>query len=242
MKQLSLFCFSLFFASVSISFAQRSNALNAAEKKEGWMLLFDGKTLNGWHKYGGKPAGSAWKVEAGELFLDPTQKKDWQIKDGGDIVTDKSFKNFHLKLEWKIAQNGNSGIMFYIHEDSVKYVWPWMSGMEMQVLDNAGHPDSKIVKHRAGDLYDLIACSQETARPFGEWNEVEIRSVNGQLDFWLNGTNVVSTTLWGDQWKKLIAGSKFAKMPGFGTYQEGKIGLQDHGDKVSFRNIKIREL
>jgi hypothetical protein len=117
-----------------------------------------------------------------------------------------------------------------------------MTGPEMQVLDNVGHPDSKIIKHRAGDLYDLISCSQETVRPFGEWNQVEIRCLNGKLDFWLNGTNVVSTKLWGDEWKKMIAGSKFAKMTGFGTYQEGRIGLQDHGDKVSFRNIKIRTL
>lgn len=242
MKRIYLFCLVIFSCWVNISFAQRINSLSAAEKKEGWTLLFDGKTLKGWHKYGGKPAGSAWRAEEGELSLDPSQKNDWQVKDGGDIVSDQSYKNFHLKLEWKIAQNGNSGIIFYIHEDSTKYTWPWMTGPEMQVLDNVGHPDSKIIKHRAGDLYDLISCSQETVRPFGEWNQVEIRCLNGKLDFWLNGTNVVSTQLWGDEWKKMVAGSKFAKMTGFGTYQEGRIGLQDHGDKVSFRNIKIRTL
>ena len=242
MKNIFFFFVALILIPFNSLNAQRDNKLTAEEKKEGWTLLFDGKSLQGWHKYGGKPVGSAWKVSDGELYLDPSQKKDWQIADGGDIVSDRAFKNFHLKLEWKIAQNGNSGIMFYIHEDSTQYIWPWMSAPEMQVLDNEGHPDSKIIKHRAGDLYDLISCSQETVRPFGQWNQVEIRSLNGQLDFWLNGVNVVSTTIWGDNWKKLIAASKFAKMKGFGTYQEGRIGLQDHGDKVSFRNIKVREL
>lgn len=221
---------------------QKANTLSRDEKKEGWTLLFDGKSVSGWHKYGGKPVGGAWKVEEAALVLDPTHKNDWQVLDGGDIVTDRVFKNFHLKLEWKIAQNGNSGIMFYIHEDTAKYKWPWMSAPEMQVLDNNGHADSKIIKHRAGDLYDLIACKEETVRPYGEWNQVEIRCVNGQLDFWLNGVNVVSTQLWGEEWKKMIAGSKFAKMNGFGAYSQGKLGLQDHGDKVWYRNIKVREL
>lgn len=218
------------------------NSLSNKERKEGWELLFDGKSTKGWHKYGGAPIGSAWKVAEGNLYLDPTVKEDWQIKGGGDIVSDKKYKNFHLKLEWKIAQNGNSGIMFYIHEDSVKYRWPWMTAPEMQVLDNVGHADGKIKKHRAGDLYDLVSCSQETVLPFGQWNSVEIKSVEGKLNMWLNGVNVVSVQLWGEDWKKLIAGSKFATMEGFGMYQEGHIGLQDHGDQVWFRNIKIRKL
>jgi len=232
----------LVFFTTSLIAQQKPNVLSRDEKKEGWTLLFDGRSATGWHKYGGKPVGAAWKVEDGVLFLDPIQKKDRQFLDGGDIVTDRDFKNFHLKLEWKIAQNGNSGIMFYIHEDTATYIWPWMSAPEMQVLDNKGHPDSKIIKHRAGDLYDLISCKEETVRPFGEWNQVEIRAVNGQLDFWMNGANIISTQLWGDQWVKLIAGSKFAKMKGFGMFQQGKLGLQDHGDKVWFRNIKVREL
>jgi hypothetical protein len=235
--------FFLFFViTLGAAAQQKPNTLSRDERKEGWMLLFDGKSTNGWHKYGGKPVGAAWKVEDGMLLLDPTQKNDWQVLDGGDIVTDKSFKNFHLKLEWKIAQNGNSGIMFYIHEDTAKYKWPWMSAPEMQVLDNNGHADSKIIKHRAGDLYDLLSCKEETVRPHGQWNQVEIRCVDGQLDFWLNGVNVVATQLWGENWRRLIAGSKFAKMSGFGTYQQGKIGLQDHGDLVWFRNIKVRAL
>jgi len=218
------------------------NVLTDQQKTEGWQLLFDGESTNGWHKYGGKPVGSAWKVADGALYLDTTIKENWQIKDGGDIVSDSAFENFHLKLEWKIAKDGNSGIMFYVHEDTVKYKWPWETAPEMQVLDNNGHPDSKIIKHRAGDLYDLISCSKETVKPAGEWNLAEVKCLNGKLDLFLNGENVVSTTLWDDNWKKLVAGSKFVEMPDFGTYKKGKIGLQDHGNAVWYRKIMIKKL
>lgn len=218
------------------------NQLSEEQVKEGWQLLFDGTSLAGWHKYGGKPVGKAWKVADGTLYLDTASKKDWQIQDGGDIVSDSSYGDFHLKLEWKIAKDGNSGIMFYIHEDTAKYEWPWNTGPEMQVLDNSGHPDSKIIKHRAGDLYDLISCSKETVKPAGEWNLAEIKSQQGKLELYLNSELVVSTTLWDDAWKKLVAGSKFKAWPDFGTYKSGKIGLQDHGNMVWYRNIMIRKL
>jgi len=214
--------------------SQQMNSLSKQEEKDGWQLLFDGKTTNGWHKYGGAAVGSSWQVVDGMLHFDPTGKN------GGDIVTDSEFENFHLILEWKISQNGNSGIIFYVHEDE-KYEWPWETGPEMQVLDNNGHSDAKIYKHRAGDLYDLIACSKETVKPYGEWNQAEIKCVGGKLDFYLNGENVVSTTLWDDNWKNMVANSKFKTMPGFGTYKKGKISLQDHGDKVWYRNIRIRQ-
>jgi Domain of Unknown Function (DUF1080) len=222
-----------------------TNMLTDAQKEEGWQLLFDGQTTKGWHKYGGAAVGSAWKVADGTLYLDTTirdEKNNWQIKDGGDIISDEEFENFHLKLEWKIAKDGNSGIIFFIHEDSAKYQWPWMTGPEMQVLDNNGHADAKIPKHRAGDLYDLIACSKETVKPHDEWNLAEIKAEKGKLDFYLNGENVVSTTLWDESWKKLVAGSKFKQFPGFGTYNKGKIGLQDHGNTVWYRNVMIKRL
>ncbi len=219
-----------------------NNKLTDQQTADGWQLLFDGESIKGWHKYGGQPAGSAWKIADGTIYLDTAVKENWQVKGGGDIVTDDEYENFHLKLEWKISQNGNSGIMFYVHEDSAKYKWPWETGPEMQVLDNEGHRDAKINKHRAGDLYDLISCSKETVKPHGEWNQVEIKCVGGKLDFWLNGESVVSTTLWDDTWKKLVAGSKFVKMPDFGTYKKGRIALQDHGDMVWYRNIMIRKL
>ena len=219
-----------------------ANNLSSGEKKDGWHLLFDGTTTKGWHKYGGGPVGSAWKVREGYLCLDTSIKENWQIKEGGDIVSDEEYENFDLQLEWKIAKDGNSGIMIYIHEDKSKYNWPWETGPEMQVLDNNGHPDAKIIKHRAGDLYDLISCSKETVKPYGEWNLAEVKSLNGKLDLYLNGENVVSITLWDDNWKKMVANSKFKNMPGFGTYPKGRIGLQDHGNEVCFRNIKIRKL
>ena len=216
--------------------APAMNTLTKEETKEGWELLFDGMSTKGWHKYGNKPVGNAWKVADGTLYFDAANKEQ-----GGDIVTDEDFDNFHLKYDWKISVNGNSGVIFYAQEDS-KYTWPWETGPEMQVLDNNGHPDAKIVKHRAGDLYDLISSSKEPVKPAMEWNTAEIKSVNGKLDLYLNGENIVSTTLWDDNWRKLIAGSKFKSRPDFGKYQKGKLGLQDHGNNVWFRNIKIRRL
>lgn len=218
------------------------NRLTKQERTDGWVLLFDGLTTRGWHKYGGKVVGSAWKVDEGALYLDTTGKDNWQIKGGGDIMTDDVFDDFHLKLEWKIAKNGNSGIMFYAQEDTAKYRWPWETAPEMQVLDNNGHPDAKIIKHRAGDLYDLISAKPETVREAGQWNQVEIKCLNGHLDFWLNGINVVSINLWDDNWKKMVAASKFAGMRDFGKFRSGHIALQDHGDMFWYRNIKIRKL
>ncbi len=207
-----------------------------------WVTLFDGKTTNGWHKYGGGPVGSAWKIADGALYLDATDKENGKIKNGGDIATDEEFENFDLKLEWKISKGGNSGIMFCVHEDTTKYKMPYETGPEMQILDNEGHPDGKIKKHRAGDLYDLISCSKETVKPVGEWNRVEIKLLNGQLDFFLNGENVVSTTMWDDNWNKMVANSKFKTMPGFATFRKGRVDLQDHDFTVWYRNIMIKKL
>lgn len=219
----------------------KNNTLSPREQTQGWKLLFDGETTKGWHSYNKEEAGSAWVVKEGVLFLDTTKKEGWQTSGGGDLVTAGTYKNFHLKLEWKIAEGGNSGIIFLLQEDK-KYDYSWLTGPEMQIVDNAKHPDGKLVKHQAGDLYDLIACSQKTVKPAGEWNLAEIIVKDGGLTLMLNGVKVVSTTLWNDAWKKLVAGSKFNEMPDFGKFMSGKIALQDHGDMVSFRNIKIKEL
>jgi len=219
-----------------------SVALSQQEKEQGWKLLFDGHSLNGWHGYGRTDVPKAWKAEGGVLHLDAASKKSYSTNEGGDIVTNEDFDNFDLKLEWKISPKGNSGIIFYVKEDKAKYSESYMTGPEMQVLDNERHPDSKIIKHRAGDLYDLITSNPETVKPALEWNHVEIISKDGNLELYLNGSKVVQTTLWNDAWKKLVAGSKFKDMPDFGKFKSGHIGLQDHGNKVWYRNIKIKNL
>lgn len=217
----------------------QTNQNVSASSKKGWQKLFDGKSTSGWHTYGKQNAGAAWKVDNGALYLDAKNKTK---ESGGDLVTNEEFSNFHLKLEWKISKNGNSGIIFFVNENLSKYPASYNTGPEMQVLDNDGHADGKIHKHRAGDLYDLIASSSEPVKPVGQWNKVEIIANKGKLDFFMNGIKVVSTTMWDEQWKKMVAGSKFKTMPGFSIYQSGKIALQDHGDEVWYRNIQIKRL
>jgi hypothetical protein len=204
-------------------------------KSDTWVRLFDGKTTTGWHGWKQDKAGAAWKVEDGTLHLDPS------IKEGrGDLVTNEEFENFDLKLEWKISEGGNSGVIFYVNENP-KYEDTYNTGLEMQVLDNDKHSDGKIPKHRAGNLYDLVA-GPDNVVPVGQWNKVEIIANHGHLKLFLNGVNVVTTTLWDDNWKKLVAGSKFKQWPDFGTFTKGHVALQDHGNNVWFRNIVIKKL
>jgi hypothetical protein len=215
---------------------QAQNVLTDQEKKDGWTLLFDGKSTAGWRNYKNNKVSDRWKVSNGELYLDKT------VTTGtGDIITDKEYKDYELSIDWKIAPCGNSGIIFNVVEDE-KYENTYNTGPEMQVLDNSCHPDAKIVKHRAGDLYDLISCSKETVKPAGEWNQVRIVSKNAKMEFWLNGTKVVQFTMHTPEWDAMVAKSKFNTMPGFGKALKGHIALQDHGDAVWFRNVKIREL
>ncbi len=207
-----------------------------------WINLFDGKTTNGWHSYGEKTAGTAWKAIDGALVFDPTAKVNG--KGGGDLVTNEGFDSFHLQLEWKIAKNGNSGIIFFVQDNPAKYDYTFHTGPEMQVLDNDGHADAKIVSHRAGNLYDLIVGKEGHVKPFGEWNKVDIISSKGILELKMNEVTIVKTHLGDDSWKELIRRSKFARgeTPDFGKVFSGHIALQDHGDQVSYRNIRIQKL
>jgi len=219
--------------------AQAHNHLTDAEKKDGWKLLFNGTSTVGWHTYNKKTFGPAWRIVDGTLFCDSTVK----IPKGeeGDICTEKEYENFDLKYSWKIAKNGNSGVIFLVQE-SEKLNAPYLSGPEMQVLDNDGHPDGKIHKHRSGDLYDLIASSSEPVHPVGEWNDSEIKLDHGKLSLYLNGVNVVSTTLWDADWDALVKGSKFSQWPTFAKSRKGHIDLQDHHCDVWFRDIKLKTL
>lgn len=207
--------------------------------QKGFKPLFDGKTTKGWHSYGKTSAGTAWKAENGILYFDTEAAKNGE---GGDLVTNAEFENFHLKLDWKVSPNANSGIIFYINENPQKYKSTYSTGLEMQILDNDGHHDGRITKHRAGDLYDLIQSKSEPVKAVGEWNTAEIISKDGKLTLILNNVVVVETVLWDENFKKLITGSKFASWPDFGTFKKGRIALQDHSSAVWFRNIKIKEL
>lgn len=209
--------------------------------KKGWKKLFDGKTKNGWHVYNNEGTGESWKVMDGILFFDVDTEKNPKVKKGGDLTTDLEYENYHLSLEWKISEGGNSGIIFGVKEEP-QYKKSYNTGMEMQVLDNEKAADAKNPRHRAGDLYDLIKCNRETAKPAMEWNHAEIIYVNKALTLKLNGETVVTTTVGDEQFNQLVAGSKFKTWPGFAKYSKGKISLQDHGNPVWFRNIKIKQL
>jgi hypothetical protein len=232
----------LFFLCSSLKINTMKNSLSPTEKDSGWEILFDGKSTDKWHNYGKQNVGNEWKIEDGVLHLDASAKD----KEGGDLVTNEEYGNFDLKLDWKISEKGNSGIIFYVHEDAAKYPETYQTGIEMQILDNGtptrlGQPDGKLYTHRAGDLYDLLA-SKEVAKPLGQWNQVEIKSVNGKLDFYMNGVHTLSTHIWDDNWQKMVAISKFKKMSDFASFKKGKIALQNHGDDVWFRNIRIKRL
>ncbi len=204
--------------------------------QKGYQQLSNQKTITGWHTYNKTGVGAAWTVNDGVFHLDPTVKGG-----GGDLVTDKEYGNFDLKYDWKVAPGSNSGVIFYVHEDK-KYGATYSTGIEMQVIDNDGHEDGKNPKHRAGDLYDLLSSSSEPVKPVGEWNMARIISDNGNLTFYLNGVQIVKTTMWDASWDKLVAGSKFANWADWGTFHKGKIALQDHGGEMWYKNISIKEL
>lgn len=216
--------------------AQTNNELTAKEKKEGWHLLFDGKTTDGWHSYLKPAAGKPWTVKDGILQLDPAVKEE-----RGDIVTDKEYQNFEFSIDWNISEEGNSGLIFLVHEDKA-YDATYLTGPEYQLLDDKKAEDNKQANHLAGSLYDIIAPAKAAENPAGEWNHTVIRMKDGELTFWLNGVQTVKTHLWDANWPSLVAKSKFKNWKGFASFHKGHIALQDHGHHISFRNIKIRDL
>ena len=231
---------------------QKHNTITEAEIVDGWELMFDGQCTGNFRKYGDTVIGKAWVIKDESLHLTVGAKNDYQTMDGGDIVYQdfdgsiREFENFHFKGEWKIAERGNSGIIYLVHEDE-RYSDSWMTGLEMQVLDNGtdsteGHPDAAIYKHRAGDLYDINAAPEGAAKLAGEWNQFEIIVQDGHLTQILNGVVTVDRQLFDDQWRADVAASKFYEYPGYGTYAKGGIALQDHGDNVWYRNLKIKSL
>ncbi|MEN9360353.1 MAG: hypothetical protein RL095_1888 [Verrucomicrobiota bacterium] len=180
--------------------------------------------------------------EAG-LKADSWVEKDgvisWNKRGAKDLISTKSYGDFELELEWNIAEGGNSGIFFRGDAKSNPY---YQTALEMQVLDNVKHPDNKIPSHLAGSLYDMIAADPKLAKPAGEWNQVRILCKGTHIETWLNGVKTAELDIGSDKWQELLGKSKFKTWKGFGTAAAGPIGLQDHGDKVSYRKIRIREL
>ncbi len=212
------------------------------ENEKEWESLFDGKTLNGWHRFNRKGVKSIWTAKKGVLTFDPTLRPKGDYVH--DIVTDKIFKSFQLSIEWNISEGGNSGIFWGVQEGA-NILNPYSSGPEIQVLDNERHSDAKAnPKFReAGALYDLVQPSKDVCKPAGQWNHVLLtidhNKNEGSVE--LNGTKIVEFPLRGEKWDAMVYNSKFkdkCDFKRFARLRTGKIGLQDHGDKVSFRNIK----
>jgi hypothetical protein len=210
------------------------NTLTEKEKADGWKLLFDGKSTKSWHKYKGKEVGDRWKVVDGTLSL---VHKDG--KNGGDIVTDDMFDNFELSIEWKVTEGANSGIMYRVEESEDS---PGFTGPEYQILDNAKHPDGRKKETSAASCYGLYAPIEDATKTVGEWNLARIVVKGDHVEHWLNGKKVVEYEFGSDDWNKRVAASKFKEFKRFGLIKKGEIDLQDHGDDVSYRNIKIRTL
>jgi hypothetical protein len=224
-------------------YAQKPNTLTSKEKKEGWVLLFNGKDFTGWRQCNGTAMPANWVIEDNAMKVFTGEgKKPGQMANGDIVYGSRKFSNFELSIDWKATKMANSGIFYNVKEipgQAIYYAAP-----EVQVLDNVDATDNKIASHLAGSLYDILPADPKTVKPAGEWNTIVIRVENGKVTHVQNGVKVVEYTLWTPEWDQLVANSKFKSFPGWqeGIAKEGYIGLQDHGYPVYFRNIKIREL
>jgi hypothetical protein len=218
-------------AGVSLMSAQSAtNTLTSAEKAEGWQLLFDGTSLNGWRAFKSPTPPAGWKAMNGELV-----RQDG----GGDLMTVDQFGDFELRLEWKLSKDGNSGIMFRVTDQGAQ---TYETGPEFQILDNAGHKDGKQPMTSAGSNYAMHAPARDVTKPIGEWNDVRLIVRGAHVEHWMNGVKLLEYELWSEDWDKPLKASKFAKMPGYGRAKRGHLVLQDHGNLVWYRNIRIKAL
>jgi len=206
------------------------NTLTPVEEAEGWELLFDGDALDGWRGFGRDDLPEGWIAEDGLLVRSSGQ---------GDIITREVFRDFELSLEWMVRKAGNSGV-FYRASEEVGRIFE--GAPEMQVLDDAGHVDGENPLTSAGANYGLHPAPRGVVHPAGEWNQARIRVQGNRVTHWLNGERIVEYELGSEEWAQRVAGSKFAEWPEYGTFDAGHIGLQDHGDWVAYRNLKIRRL
>ena len=222
----------------------QDNQLTKKEKKEGWQLLFDGKTTSGWKgAFIESFPAKGWKVEAGMLMVEPSGGAE--STNGGDIVTLAEYADFELVVDFKLTEGANSGIKYFVAAQQATPASPRSAyGLEFQVLDDERHPDAKLGKNgnrTISSLYDLIpADNNKPVRPIGEWNTARIVSAGSHVEHWLNGVKVVEYERGGKAFRDLVAGSKYKDVENFGLISKGRILLQDHGNKVFFKNIKIK--
>jgi hypothetical protein len=221
------------------------NKLSDQEETEGWKLLFDGSNTDAWRGYNQPtfPTGGWVVTPGGLLMMEATGKDKEEEGYGGDIITKDEYQNFEFKLDYKLSPDANGGILYLVKE--IKGEPIWHSAPEYQLLDDAGFENRKkyvMDKHRTGDNFDLMASTQNVAKPVGEWNEAMLKVKDGKVEHWLNGQKVLEYTLWTPEWKEIIKKSKFAKYPQFGMAKKGHIGIQDWGHKIWYRNIKVRDL
>ncbi len=206
------------------------NTLTPAERDAGWRLLFDGKTTTGWRGWKMDTLPSGWEVVDGALT---------RVRPAADIITTEKFKDFELSLEWNIAPKGNSGIFYRASEEDEAIYW---TAPEMQVLDDAGHPDGRSRLTAAGSDYGLYPSPAGVVKPAGQWNQVRLVVNGNHVEHWLNGVKVVEYELGSPDWEAKVKASKYARHRGYGRNREGYIGLQEHDYWVAYRNIKIRVL
>jgi hypothetical protein len=240
---ISVFLISFLMVFSTQTFAQKDNKLTRKEKKDGWVLLFNGENFDGWRQCNGTDMPANWVIEDGTMKVFTGEGKNPGQGAGGDILFgEQKFDDFELSIDWKAGDMANSGIFYYVREVPGKPIY--YAAPEIQVLDNENATDNKIDSHLAGSLYDMIAADPSTVNPAGEWNTCVIKVKDGNASVSMNGAEVVTYTHWTDEWDELVQNSKFKNFEGFqeGIAKEGYIGLQDHGYTVWFRNVKIREL
>lgn len=241
-KIISLLIIGLFFIAACTQKQEKSTETTAGEQpvaeESEWIDLFDGSTLNGWKEYNKDEFGGLWKVENGMIVCDGSGGAE-----GRSLITKEQFGNFELVVEWKIAEGGNSGILYHVVEDPA-YTYAYETGPEYQLLDDLGWKgeDLKPAQLVASD-YDMIAApADKPVKPAGEWNESKIIFDNGHVEHWLNGAKVVEFEAWSDEWNERRDTSKWKEYPGYGKFKKGSVALQEHGSGVWFRNVKIRKL
>jgi hypothetical protein len=213
------------------------NFLTEEEKADGWELLFNGRNTSGWRGFQKEDLtiDEGWYAHGGTLTTSGTGGDI-----GGDIVTERKFSNFIFETEWRIDEGGNSGILYLVGENGYRAVYE--TGPEYQLLDDQGISGQAQDWHKTAANYGMHAPQNAPVQPAGEWNTARIVVDNGHVEHWLNGEKVVEYQLWSDEWEKLVSSGKWADFPNYGRYKEGHIALQDHGSRVWFRNMKIKEL